>query len=206
MQNSSCLACREVELSERQQIQLFVAGLANPLRTDVAIQAPATLDDAIRYARAYEQRLALEPVPQRQGGRAPFRSAGQQGAHTGATQGGQLAGVYAGPAPAPQPAIGRSAGAPRASALPRRQLTAVEMAQRRAEGLCYNCPEKFFVGHRCKQLAVFEIVSDDVDDEESPAATNTAELNFLYAPLAPRVEGEQPPFISLHALTGIFSR
>ena len=36
------LACREVELSERQQVQLFIAGLVNPLRTDVAIQSPAT--------------------------------------------------------------------------------------------------------------------------------------------------------------------
>ena len=34
------LACREVELSERQQVQLFVAGLTNPLQTDVAIQSP----------------------------------------------------------------------------------------------------------------------------------------------------------------------
>ena len=48
------LACREVELSERQQVQIFIAGLTNPLRTDVAIQSPATLDDAIRYACAYE--------------------------------------------------------------------------------------------------------------------------------------------------------
>jgi hypothetical protein len=49
------LACCEVELSERQQVQLFIVGLVNPLRTDVAIQSPATLDDAIRYARAFEQ-------------------------------------------------------------------------------------------------------------------------------------------------------
>jgi len=86
------LACREVELSERQQVQLFIAGLVNPLRTDVAIQSPATLDDAIRYARAFEQRLALEPASQRQSGRAPFRPGGQL-----AAPGGQPAGVYAGP-------------------------------------------------------------------------------------------------------------
>jgi len=85
------IACREVELSERQQAQLFIAGLNNPLRTDVAIQSPMTLDDAIRYARAYEQRLALESVPQRQSGRAPFRSAGQQGSPTSGTQGSQTA-------------------------------------------------------------------------------------------------------------------
>jgi len=36
------LACREVELSECQQVQIFIAGLTNPLRTDVAIQSPVS--------------------------------------------------------------------------------------------------------------------------------------------------------------------
>ena len=202
------IACREVELSERQQAQLFIAGLNNPLRTDVAIQSPMTLDDAIRYARAYEQRLALESVPQRQSGRAPFHSAGQQGSPTSGTQGSQTAaGVYAGPVAGSTPGVARPPGASRTSALPRRQLTTAEMAQRRAEGLCYNCPEKFFAGHRCKQLAVIEIVPDGVEEDEPAEQTDAAELGFLYM-LSPvgRVEDEQPPRISLYALTGIHSR
>jgi hypothetical protein len=31
-------------------------------------------------------------------------------------------------------------------------LTPDEVADRRAKGLCYNCDEKFFSGHRCKKL------------------------------------------------------
>jgi len=50
------LACREAELSELQQVHLFVAGLQEPVKTDVGLRSPKTLDDAIMYARAYEQR------------------------------------------------------------------------------------------------------------------------------------------------------
>jgi len=73
-------ACRDVELSEKQKVQLYIAGLNNPLKTDVAIQSPATLDEAIRFARAYEQRLALDPAQGRTGSRSLFRPPGLQGA------------------------------------------------------------------------------------------------------------------------------
>ena len=39
------------------------------------------------------------------------------------------------------------------------------MAQRRADGLCYNCDEKFVLGHRCKKLFVIEVIGFDDDDE-----------------------------------------
>jgi hypothetical protein len=61
------------------------------------------------------------------------------------------------------------------------------MADRRRQGLCYNCEEKFMPGHRCKRLFMLEIVPDDYDDDYDKA---TAE----------------EPAISLHALTGIQSR
>jgi hypothetical protein len=34
---------------------MYTAGLVNPLKTDVALRRPHTLDDAIMLARAYEQ-------------------------------------------------------------------------------------------------------------------------------------------------------
>ncbi|WVZ98117.1 hypothetical protein U9M48_043595 [Paspalum notatum var. saurae] len=40
------LACRDAELSEPQQVQLFIAGLRNPLQLDVALQRPYTLNEA----------------------------------------------------------------------------------------------------------------------------------------------------------------
>lgn len=68
------LACRDAELSEGQQVQLFTAGLVNPLKTDVVLCQPRSLDDAIMFARAYEQRVHLgttDPAPARLG-RAPW--------------------------------------------------------------------------------------------------------------------------------------
>jgi hypothetical protein len=49
------LSCRDLAISESHQIQLFTAGLGKPLRTDVSLQKLETLDEAIMYARAYEQ-------------------------------------------------------------------------------------------------------------------------------------------------------
>lgn len=71
--------------------------------------------------------------------------------------------------------------------VPHRSLTPVEMEHRRAQGLCYQCDEKYFVGHRCKRLFVIKIHLDfgDDDDQENLPATNIE------------------PEISLDALTGI---
>jgi hypothetical protein len=56
------LACRDADLSDHQLIQIYTAGLGNPLKTDVALRRPATLDDAIMLARAYAQRMQLHPM------------------------------------------------------------------------------------------------------------------------------------------------
>jgi hypothetical protein len=50
------LSCRDPTLTKPQQIQLFMTGLGQPLRTDVALQQPASLDAVIVLDRAYEQR------------------------------------------------------------------------------------------------------------------------------------------------------
>jgi hypothetical protein len=51
------LSYRDPIITEQQQIQLFTSGLGDPLRLDVTLQQPASMDDAIIFARAYEQRL-----------------------------------------------------------------------------------------------------------------------------------------------------
>jgi hypothetical protein len=60
------LSCHDPSITEPQQIQLFITGLDDPLRLDIALQQPASMDDAIIFARAYEQCLAsqgAEPQP-----------------------------------------------------------------------------------------------------------------------------------------------
>jgi hypothetical protein len=50
------LSCRDTMRTEPQQIQLFITGLGNPLRTNVALMQLATLADAVVFTRAYEHR------------------------------------------------------------------------------------------------------------------------------------------------------
>ncbi|WVZ81318.1 hypothetical protein U9M48_028708 [Paspalum notatum var. saurae] len=69
------------------------------------------------------------------------------------------------------------------------------MEDRRRQGLCFNCDEKYSRGHNrvCKQLFVLEFgyPSDTDDDaEEKP-------------PAAAEADQEPAPVISLHAISGV---
>jgi hypothetical protein len=47
------------ELFEPQQIVIFIVGLGEPLKTDVELNAPITLEDAAALAHAYIQRRTV---------------------------------------------------------------------------------------------------------------------------------------------------
>jgi hypothetical protein len=47
-------------LIEKHQVDIFTAGLGNPLKTDVELEHPTTLEDAMALARTYEQRIVDE--------------------------------------------------------------------------------------------------------------------------------------------------
>jgi hypothetical protein len=173
-----------------QLVHIYTAGLVNPLKTDVALRRPTSLDDAIMLARAYEQRqqqqLSLsDPVPG-QGNRAVQQSPAATAAKSAA-----------GAASASSAALGssRTTAASR-SLLPRRRLTPSEMSQRRAEGLCFNCDEKYVQGHRCEKLFVLEVVTPGVEDDEEEEVDEVIECSAL--------TGSPPgPGISLYAATGV---
>jgi hypothetical protein len=124
----SLLACCE-GLDEKHQINIFTVGLGNPLKTDVELEHPASLEEAMALARAYEQRLSMtelllgRPLPRSTPNRTP--GSGRQlllPTPTTATQGGKDA------TPAP----------------PRfKRLTTAEMVAKREKGECYNCTEQF---------------------------------------------------------------
>ena len=44
------------------------------------------------------------------------------------------------------------------------------MVECQIKGLCYNCDEKYFLGHKCKEQNIFMAISEDVseDDVEAP--------------------------------------
>ncbi|KAJ1284456.1 hypothetical protein BS78_03G205500 [Paspalum vaginatum] len=176
------LACRDAELSKMQQTQLFIAGLRNPLQIDVAFRKPSTLNDAITFTRAYEQRLLLSEFQQpRPGPRFAYRpSISAAPTASGAASTSPQQSVYS---------FATTMSVPMGSTMGRRRLNPTEMAQRHAMGLCYNCDEKFVYGHKCKKLFILEVAPED---EEAEGAQE------------PEVPLEDLT-ISLHALTGIRS-
>ena len=61
--NFLAILCRVKHRQPRQQVQLFTPGLVEPIRTDVELQNPASLQMAMALARAYERRaLAAKEV------------------------------------------------------------------------------------------------------------------------------------------------
>jgi hypothetical protein len=178
------LACRDTDLSNRQLVQIYTAGLTNPLKTDVTLRRPATLDDAIMLAHPYEQRMQLESTAGRSVRSAHLSSPGATSMKAAAPS------QAASSASSAAPGLGKTA--PLSSMLPHHRLSQAEMAQRRADGLCYKCDEKFVVGHRCNKLFVLEVAESDEEeavDEEIECSALTATYDSSG--------------ISLHAITGV---
>jgi hypothetical protein len=144
------------------------------LKTDVELEQPATLDDAMTLARAYEQRLAMT-------GDSPARATSRP--QTGRPV--PTAKVLALPA-SPAPTAQQGA----ATAMPRlRRLTTAEMAAKREKGECFNCTEKFSRAHLdvcpMKGLFLLELDAappDDLDQEKPLISLNAITVFLLQRP------------------------
>jgi hypothetical protein len=139
------LSCHDTTLSEPQQNQLFITGLGDPLRTDVVLQQSASLDDAVIFARAYEQRNTSSQY-------TSWTVTLPVATTTGAT---------------PSPSTG-SVNKLAPSSI---RLSPSEIAQCRKDGKCFKCNELFTPDHRkhCKQLFIIEVVDKEEVDDLSPA-------------------------------------
>jgi hypothetical protein len=137
------LSCRDTSLTEPLQVQLFITSLGDPLRTDVALQRSASLDDAVIFARAYEQRNISRDMPSMTP-RFSYRSAPASA----------LLSEASGP-----PTSSTSINKPSTMI----RLSPTEVAQRRKEGKCFHCDEFFVHGHKehCKRLFSIEVVFDE---------------------------------------------
>jgi hypothetical protein len=81
------------------------------------------------------------------------------------------------------------------------KLTRAEMAERQLKGLCYNCDDTYFSGHKCKEKNIFMAISEDVSEEdvEAPPVSESPEPTDISPPsYTPEVE----LIISLNDLTG----
>jgi hypothetical protein len=78
------------------------------------------------------------------------------------------------------------------------------MVELQLKGLCYNCDDKYFLGHKCKEQNIFMAISKDVSEEdvEVPLVSVSLEPTDITPPSDPP---EVEPVISLNALTGFSS-
>ncbi|WVZ68636.1 hypothetical protein U9M48_017555 [Paspalum notatum var. saurae] len=144
------LLCRCDNLRPRHQIDLFTAGLGQPLGSDVEMQRPSNLQTAMSLARAYERRhqeAALAAAAST--GRAPTRA---RPAAAGLT-----------PAAAP---LAKPDGAQKSLF---RRPSPEELAEKRRKGECYFCTEQFGPDHKCATKGVFLLELDDGATEEEAA-------------------------------------
>ena len=82
------------------------------------------------------------------------------------------------------------------------KVSPAEMAERRKQGLCYYCDEKYSPGHKCKEPKFFQIDATDY--------SSTEEYPPLEEPEAIEEDNQKEmvsdePVISLNALPGISS-
>jgi hypothetical protein len=80
------------------------------------------------------------------------------------------------------------------------KLTKAEMAEHQLKGLCYNCDDKYFPGHKCKEQNLFMAIFEDIQEEDidTSPVTESPEISDIIPPSNPP---EVEPIISLNALT-----
>jgi hypothetical protein len=84
------------------------------------------------------------------------------------------------------------------------KFTRAEMVECQLKGLCYNCDDKCFMGHKCKEKNIFMAISEDFleEDVEYPLVSMSPKPTNITPPSDPP---EVEPIISLNSLTGFSS-
>jgi hypothetical protein len=80
------------------------------------------------------------------------------------------------------------------------KLTRDEMDECQLKGLCYNCDDKYFPSHKCKEQNIFMAISEDISEEdvETPLVSESPKIIDITPHLDPL---EVELIISLNALT-----
>jgi hypothetical protein len=99
--------------------------------------------------------------------------------------------------PRPKPIIFFPPGTP----LKIQKLTRDEMDERQLKDLAYNCDEKYFLEHKCKEQNIFMVVIEELSGE-NVVVSLVEELPPPYDLTLPSDPPEVDPVISLNALTG----
>lgn len=125
-------------LSTRTTIDLYTGGLGQPLASDVELQHPSNLQQAMTLARAYEQRQEASTI---NSSAAPKSSSRRVMASASSSAAGAAAPTQDGKTEGPHPRF--------------RRLSLVELQDKWLNGQCYFCPEPYSKDHKCAAKGVF---------------------------------------------------
>ncbi|KAH7560795.1 hypothetical protein JRO89_XS10G0104300 [Xanthoceras sorbifolium] len=171
------LANRIRDLLESFLISCFLSGLRDDIKVGVQLLKPVSLLQAFELARFQEELISVanrkmnyHPTFTRSSSTLPGPS---QLALTSTTYTSSTPSLL-GPVPSGLPLYHR--------------LSVAEQVERRTKGLCFNCDEKFKLGHRCKTPQLLLLEANAAKDAELANESEDA---------SPIVE------ISLKALTGL---
>lgn len=143
---------------EHALVSCFVSGLRTDLRKEIQVYKPQSLVQAVGLAKLFEDKSLDKRLSPKLWGEAS-RSDNSHGFSRVPPLPPLL--------PTPSSTLLPSAQKQKLPASIRR-LSPSEMAARRENGLCYNCDEKFSIGHKCKgRLSFFMLDEEDSLDEEN---------------------------------------
>ncbi|XP_058766993.1 uncharacterized protein LOC131640630 [Vicia villosa] len=163
------LGNKVVGLPAEAILNCFISGLQQDIQNELAIHKPTSISHAIGLAKLIESKLKesktkfpkpFQPSYQKQ---HPFASTSQTTKTSFPTP--------TTPLNPPKPPLTNQ------TKIPIRKLTQAQLQERRAQGLCFNCDENFFTGHKCTTSRFFILIADE---EIQPETQEVAELSEVH--------------------------
>uniref|UniRef100_A0A2N9HVX1 Integrase catalytic domain-containing protein n=1 Tax=Fagus sylvatica TaxID=28930 RepID=A0A2N9HVX1_FAGSY len=172
------LSNRIRNLSEAHKLSCFMSGLRDEVRLAVKMQGARSLGEAYALAKIQEEYLITcrkSYKPQYDGNKSNWQPSQQQ-------QMGRSDVRIPETKPSPKPGISVQ------------KLTPMQMSERRKQGLCYHCDEKWNPNHKCMKRRVYVI--EEIEEGGVEVESDSEEYDEVI-----EVE-EAEPGITLNALLG----
>ncbi|XP_060212277.1 uncharacterized protein LOC132639908 [Lycium barbarum] len=174
-----------VTLSHENAISCFIGGLKPELNIAVKRAEPITLTQAYKSARMEEAYLAAVI-------KSSFPAMSSSNVENSSRRFNDQRGQYNKPI-LPTPNRG---GQPTQRGFNRRTLTPEEMNEKRAQGLCFFCNEKYVPGHKCRNLKQLYLLEFEEEDKCCEQESPTEEADQAIEKIQEKLD------ISMHALNG----
>nr|GEU62925.1 serine-threonine/tyrosine-protein kinase catalytic domain-containing protein [Tanacetum cinerariifolium] len=147
-------------LSQQGLRNCFISGLRPDIQAELAIHKPTTLHQAYGLAKLVEDKFQLGAQQKQSYQPKPnFTTVASSSSSTPSTNTNTMPPLL--PTPPKQPPT-----------LPFTKLSPDALIQRRKDGLCFKCPEKYFPGHKCSPPQFMIIVDNDSQEEPTDIQRN----------------------------------